>query len=520
MRFLVVDSVARIPSGAKDVCYLIHSNWNDWYQYETAFVLHYYDTAGVHSLLGEVKIGQSGMQGASDDIYGKLPDRKSARLRVTHLPADEFETLPEDYFSLGMSDSYYEFLGRKKRTQSVLVALRDMAYNKRIYKKFRHEDVAVESVLRGISEERVMSRFANLAHNRPSPTMFEFEYKYPVDSNGETTKLVFAVSPDSVPPSNVKVLIGRNGVGKTLLLRNVLRCLCEESGGENTGSNGALNIVHGGIYGVLFASLSPFERFPLRTLRKDRQFRCIGCVKYDEKTCWVKKVSDLAGTFAEAIEACRVDPLRDRWLGAVDILCSDPVLAMLDVKSLLDVSGPNCTNEVKKYFNQLSTGHKALLLMVTQLVRVLDEKFLVLIDEPESHLHPPLLASFIRCLSFLLRERNAVALVATHSPLILQEVTSGSAWILNRCGESVSVSHPSVETFGENSAVLMNAVFGLEMETSGYHKILTEIVEDSQLSYAQIVERFGGLLGVEAKAILRVLIAHRDSQTGDVPNHA
>ena len=520
MRFLVVDSVAQIPSGAKDVCYLIHSNWNDWFQYETQFVLYYYSMTGVRSHVGEVKIGRRGMSGASAEEYGKLAPCNAELVRVTHLPTGEFTALPEDYFSLGMSDSYYEFLGKKPCLRAILTALRDMAYNKSIYRRFRTEDVAEVSILRGISEERIMSRFANLARGRPTPTKFKFEYQYPPDANGEITKLVFGVDPESVPPSNTKVLIGRNGVGKTLLLRNILRCLCGAQDDAGAKPSGALNILHGGIYGVLFASLSPFEKFPMRTLRSDRQFECLGCVRYDAQTGWVKRVGDLAETFAEAIEACRDEPLRNRWLEAVAILCSDPVLALLDVKSLLDFSGFRRREEVKRYFNRLSTGHKSLLLIVTQLVRVLDEKFLVLIDEPESHLHPPLLASFIRCLSFLLRERNAVALVATHSPLILQEVASGSAWILNRCGENVSVSHPNVETFGENSAVLMNAVFGLEMETSGYHKILTEIVEDSQLSYAQIVERFGGRLGVEAKAILRVLIAHRDSQAGGVPNHA
>ena len=67
------------------------------------------------------------------------------------------------------------------------------------------------------------------------------------------------------------------------------------------------------------------------------------------------------------------------------------------------------------------------MLILAQLVYLLDEKFLVLIDEPECHLHPPLLASFIQCLSYLLRERNAIAIIATHSPVVLQEVAKQSA---------------------------------------------------------------------------------------------
>lgn len=46
----------------------------------------------------------------------------------------------------------------------------------------------------------------------------------------------------------------------------------------------------------------------------------------------------------------------------------------------------------------------------------------MLIDEPEGHLHPPLLSAFVRALSELLVNRNGVAIIATHSPVVLQEV--------------------------------------------------------------------------------------------------
>lgn len=59
-----------------------------------------------------------------------------------------------------------------------------------------------------------------------------------------------------------------------------------------------------------------------------------------------------------------------------------------------------------------------------------------MLDEPESHLHPPLLSAFIRSLSELLILRNGVAIIATHSPVILQEVPKRCAWILNRSGIS------------------------------------------------------------------------------------
>lgn len=68
---------------------------------------------------------------------------------------------------------------------------------------------------------------------------------------------------------------------------------------------------------------------------------------------------------------------------------------------------------------------------------------------------------------------------------------------------------PDVETFGENVGVLTREVFGLEVTRSGFHRELEEAVA-RRLDYQQIVDRFGGQLGGEARALLRSMIAIRD----------
>lgn len=82
----------------------------------------------------------------------------------------------------------------------------------------------------------------------------------------------------------------------------------------------------------------------------------------------------------------------------------------------------NDTTEIDKFFVKLSSGHMIIILSLTALCASIYEKTIVFIDEPETHLHPPLLATYIRTLSFLLRKRNAIAIIATHSPIVLQEV--------------------------------------------------------------------------------------------------
>lgn len=47
---------------------------------------------------------------------------------------------------------------------------------------------------------------------------------------------------------------------------------------------------------------------------------------------------------------------------------------------------------------------------------------LYVIDEPENSLHAPLLSAFMYVLRNVLVEKEAMAIIATHSPIVLREV--------------------------------------------------------------------------------------------------
>lgn len=54
---------------------------------------------------------------------------------------------------------------------------------------------------------------------------------------------------------------------------------------------------------------------------------------------------------------------------------------------------------IKSIFSNLSSGHKVTLLIITRCVDKLEERSILFLDEPENHLHPPLLSAFVRALS-------------------------------------------------------------------------------------------------------------------------
>ena len=145
------------------------------------------------------------------------------------------------------------------------------------------------------------------------------------------------------------------------------------------------------------------------------------------------------------------------------------------------------------------------------MIETLQEKSLVLIDEPEAHLHPPLLSAFVRALSELLISTNGVAIIATHSPVILQEVPKSCAWKLRRIGSEAISERLNIETFGENVGTLTNEVFGLEVTNSGFYKLLFKVAQEND-DYNGALNYFERQLGMEARGILRSYYANLNNE--------
>ena len=71
--------------------------------------------------------------------------------------------------------------------------------------------------------------------------------------------------------------------------------------------------------------------------------------------------------------------------------------------------------DVRQAFLGLSTGHKIVLHVIASLVAHTTSKSLILVDEPEMHLHPPLIAALMKSIRIILEEKNAFA-VCRHTP--------------------------------------------------------------------------------------------------------
>ena len=510
MQFEVVSSVNDCRN--KDTIYLILDNWDDWFTYSTLFKVRYIDKSGIKHKMSGVKIGQKG-QGRSPQLPPK------------------FSTLPNDFFSLGVCEDYYDSIKdnfpEDYQREEIFCALNDIAFDLDLFDRVKELDVVQTSLMRDYTASIIRNQFHRMTMGGAWLTPYRFSY-FPsgdVDVFDENvTELEFEVEHEKMPPSNIHVLIGKNGVGKTTLLKDMINAL--EENGENHGKFQTWG--RKGFANVVYVSFSAFDGF-LDIEEEVVQYSYIGLATKDG----MKNIDVLAKDFAASLFEISRGSKKKLWEEIIDILESDNTFIDLNIKKCHKECEDNVDGLFSRYskesigayrkrklkesfiekimprFKELSSGHKVILLIVVRLIELVEEKTLVIMDEPEEHLHPPLVSALIRALSNLLTYRNGVGIIATHSPVIIQEVPKDCVWILRRVGGELIAERPEIETFGENLGILTSEIFGYEVTNSGFHTMIQNSVEKYS-TYKRALRYFQEKLGNEGKAILRSLMYEKE----------
>ncbi|MCL7987065.1 ATP-binding protein [Sphingobacterium sp. lm-10] len=507
MNFSILDTWGDYPPNAKNHVFLIWDNWND-YSYFTLFAIFYVDKHSEKHDLGAIKIGFKGQE-TGDRIY-----------QIGH----RFSNIGDIYFSVGTSAEYYEglkSLGPQLR-DDILMSLNDIAKNNKLYKEIENEPVFQTSFLRSLNSNTITGQFHRIAEGGAKLTPFNFSYAEGADDD-EKFGLSFEIKPESFPPTNVHVLIGKNGVGKTVLINKMIDSLVVDQ--ERKDEVGRFFFYDaepweeevGHFANLISVSFSAFDEIEPRSenveLIDEMTYSYIGLKLPSSNDTNAPKIKDstmLPKEFLSSLASCRSAGTYERWTSAITTLQSDPYFNEVRIIDLIEMDGTRESSaKTLRTFRRLSSGHKIVLLTITRLIEKLQERSLVIMDEPEAHLHPPLLSAFIRAVSDLLIATNGVAIVATHSPVILQEVPKSCAWKLKRSGNLMGADRLPRETFGENVGLLTNDVFGLEVTDSGFYTLLNRILLERNYDYDSVIETFNGQLGTEARSIIMAIISNR-----------
>jgi predicted ATPase len=521
--FKIIDKgSAKNPILGSIIGYLEKDDWDD-YSFRTSFDLTILNGQEESYDLGHMKIGFQ-----SQTVPPMSVSNTFERLSTT------FNTIEPDMFSLGQDIAYYSTLASmpKKMRECILKGLNDVAFNLKILEKVKEEAVFKDSLLRYKKLSDIRGWYNRTLNGLPALTPFNFFFSKCLTQEYSDLVLEFDTEPFSTPPSNIHVLIGRNGAGKTTILNSMVYSLLSKNQ-EKYGSFYTVdfsgkksNLPEDYFSSVVLVSFSAFDSFEYPETYLDEcqkespekapfKFSHIGLKDglYPKTQSHLKNKEKLCDEFIDSLEEClRFGHTKEMWGKAMHRLKSDDNFAEMKLEEYASgtIDIEKVVFEAKTKFMSMSSGHAIVLLTITKLIMKVDQKSLILIDEPECHLHPPLLAAFMHSLSDLLILRNGISIIATHSPVVLQEVPQKCIWnIIRYDGGLIRPQKLEIESYGENVGVLTREVFGLEVSESGFHKVLADFVNKGH-TYEQILERHGDSLGLEGRSILKALTFKRD----------
>ncbi|PZX11308.1 putative AbiEii toxin of type IV toxin-antitoxin system [Palleronia aestuarii] len=533
---LFVQPAARnvVQVEADTALILLGDNWND-YSYRTLYTL-YYKQQGTTHRVGTLKILKEGQREGRPPL--RVGEKKGPQLK-------------KKFVSLGTSIDYYIRLIELDLLNSVREFFNDLSSHPELREAFAKEPGLKTSLYREHSRPEEFYNDINrtVAAGGVPPGEDEFKLSFTAPSSKEPLSFSLGRTESKAggyqtgPSRREGIIVGPNGVGKTHLLASIARVAYAPPAEREQLTNVDGTMADGpGFPNILAVSYSSFDSFVPPMLEGDdpterRADFIAGRGRYiylglrdpatlieggDVQPRLITQV-EMAETFANHI--ARIREL-DRFNMFARI--TQPVLDETSVRANAGIP-PNDAPEEEDYltrdefyveqlerwigpdpaaaFLNLSSGHKIVMHQLVGMTAMLQRHGLVLIDEPETHLHPPLLAALMSSIRRLLLRQHAYALVATHSPVVVQEALASQVAIL-ASREPMIVKSPSIETYGENVGALSREVFGFYPTVGDYRNVLDRMVREYQ-TVEEVEEALGSCLSSQALAHVMATISRR-----------
>ncbi|WP_195533684.1 AAA family ATPase [Bacteroides finegoldii] len=500
----------------QDMDFLLEENdWND-YHYYTTYHLHVTCKRATQSkgaiYLGPIQIMKLGQEKEESEL-----------LRAELKGKDIFQKLPENFFSMTFSIDTYKGLARylndeerKEFIQSFRLILKE---NDAYYSAVKEDQCFLESMLRS-------GNMKSYSLIKGRELLLQEGMQYNLREKNITIKYTNSDTPvtldfsaikkmeSSFLPNGVVAFIGKNGSGKSTALYNLAALLYANPSDRNRYMTkvGIIEPSDLGISQLMIFSYTPFDNFILPGENVDsdlilwaknieeREGRFVFCGLRDVKTeaeqmieqkkhgksgqqeirtrnVCLKPQSALASESMTAYKAITDDKSKQNDWNDCFKSMRESQTELFQIARLLYSLEFDETKSWNSIFHDLSTGHKFFFHSMLHIIAYCEENAMLLFDEPENHLQAPLLSFMMAEIRKVLAKRNSVMLIATHSPVILQETMANNVRIVRRNGENVSFVKPSIETFGENFGVISSEVFDLTTDKVQYFNAIDEVYQ-------------------------------------------
>ena len=472
-------------------------------------------------------------EGSANAVETRFSKGKAKLLAATHFP--EFYTLQPSM------ESYRKFvkeLGQKKAEKlllsvSDLVAIgrrdprpnwyRDALASKQFKLSFMRNAETffafqnAGSILGGLENEslEIISKALRLEFQLPTfknPHVFEFGFEHDADF-----------------PKRIAVVIGKNGVGKSQALAHFAKALLykkqylTDDKGERPLISRLLAISSPGETGGTFPRPRKSQRISYRRIslgektRGDHQFgfgNVLVKLARSEETIKGRSRWDL---FARAIGAVAqldeiVIPLKDQKRSHAEMNVQNvaPIAEFRqgnEMRRLERWGDIDLDSDVYRLIDgnifPLSSGQLTFIHLAAQICLNVENGTMVLLDEPEIHLHPNYISGFVSLLDRLLRESGSFSILSTHSTYFVREVVRSQVFVLRESEDrQIEVVKPRLKTLGADIGQISQFVFEDALFGGMLNRIRKKLRDNPSVG-SELLERLKGELSSEAFMNLR-----------------
>lgn len=369
-------------------------------------------------------------------------------------------------------------------------------------------------ILRGLASEQVGIVSNSLA------------IKFHLPGRASEHDLQFDFDLDAEIPKRIAVIIGKNGVGKSQTLGRIARAALDGSAALTNGADGGrpeLNRL------LAFAPTNESESvFPSEKRRRPKIWYRRCSLNRASRAGRNDHVSDLIAQVARSSESVAG---KGRWgifsqavrsisdyeqIHLIGTRTGEPFVpmrslaiggeqALLERFAAIDAKKePVRLVEGKGY--PLSSGEISFLKFAAQVSLHIENGSLLLLDEPETHLHPNFIARFAELLDRLLELTGSIAIIATHSAYFVREVFQEQVTVLTIDEDQiVQALRPRLKTFGADVGAISYFVFGEDQPSRMAERLRNKLIAKNW-TWDVLYERYKDELSLEMLNSLRAKV--------------
>ncbi|WP_339456079.1 AAA family ATPase [Pseudomonas sp. EA_65y_Pfl1_P120] len=467
---------------------LARDSWND-YSYYTLFDVQLRVSESSQVDLDELKIM---MNGQLEGIENRPFQNLSPGALIS-------KALLGSICSLSSKKKYYDTLATLDMdlARDVLKTLNDASFLLDVKLRFQEQPCFQISLLRDFTARELLDE-AGIVFGAEQQLISAFTAKILLEGASAPHEFYFDFYSKLGAPRRMQSIVGLNGVGKTqvmarlaMLMSRFSKQAMKEKRSALQGDD-VLNPVPS-VYGVVAVSFSAFDEFERPTQLQGEEFKYSYCGLQSHRGR-LKNKEDLLEEIKATLASLSIEKrdLLKKVLGNL--------VRVDDLETFIDEPGSN-----ESLYERLSAGQRLALNCVFHILSKIDRRTLILFDEPELHLHPQLLTGLLSTLSEILESQDSFAIIATHSPLVIQQLPMECVHVLRRDRMTPMVLKPTFQTFGESLSELTKFVFSSTEADRDYRSILDRMYTEANHDIETVRAIFSNQLSLSADIYLESL---------------